>query len=189
MPLIDQWQGFTGLPDFSDPPAIPTDLKALFDFLASRAIPRYASVAARDAELTSPTDGQMAWVDATATLYVCSGGGWQTVWTADNDTGWVNMTMSNGWNNGSAAENRVAVSRVGRDVCLAGETWGGTAGATAFTLPEQFRPTGRIYGRVQGGSGVNLVTPFAILPTGEVSFTEAKSGSPGWNLRPISWRV
>jgi hypothetical protein len=81
MPLTDQWQGFGGLPNFGDPSNIPTDLKGMFDFLAARAVPRYASIAARDAELASPVAGQVAWVDADNTMYVHQGGAWRVLWT------------------------------------------------------------------------------------------------------------
>jgi hypothetical protein len=81
MPLTDQWQGFGGLPNFGDPSNIPTDLKALFDFIAARAVPRYASIAERDTELPSPVGGQLAWVDADKAMYIHQGGGWRVLWT------------------------------------------------------------------------------------------------------------
>jgi len=74
--LTDQWQGFTGLPDYTDPANIATYLKNLFDFLGSRAVPRYNTIADRDAELSSPANGQLAWVAADSTLYMRSGGAW-----------------------------------------------------------------------------------------------------------------
>ena len=68
--LTDQWQGFTGLPDYTDPSNIPPYLKNLFDFLGARAIPRYNTIADRDAELSSPANGMLCWVAAENAVYV-----------------------------------------------------------------------------------------------------------------------
>lgn len=185
MPLIDQWQGFTGLPDFSDPPAIPTDLKALFDFLGERAIPRYASPAARDAELPSPADGMVCWVGSPAALQVRHDGGWQTVWAPSN---WVTLTLRSGW---TYIEEPPAARREGNYVSLSGEILdnGNPQGSAnpIFQLPADMRPGRRIRFPYGWQSPMGYLT---VESTGQVWVNgPSRTGSPGNFLGQVTFSL
>ena len=72
-------------------PDVPADLKLLAEAVETRAVMRFASIAARDAALPtgSRVAGMLAWVDATQTYYVWSTSGipsWLVVWSAQATT-------------------------------------------------------------------------------------------------------
>ena len=161
--LVNQWQGFTGLPDYPNAPQVPTHLKNLFDFLAARAVPRYANQSARDAELPTPVNGQLAWSEADQILYIRSSSGWRVAW---QDTRWVTLTYASGaagFHAYTSGATEPKIRRVGDTVELMGAGAPNTAGngtanteTTAFlgaNLEQRFRPTGydRVY-RCAGSS-------------------------------------
>lgn len=55
------------------------------------------------------------------------------------DTGWVELTLQNGWVVSAGRTPRVR--RIGNVVHMQGRVQGGTAGSTIATLPTQFRPS------------------------------------------------
>lgn len=65
-------------PSLSDTPNVPTDIQELATDVDSLVIPRYATTVARDAAITSPTEGQVCYVSATGvkTLFQYSGSTW-----------------------------------------------------------------------------------------------------------------
>jgi hypothetical protein len=168
--LTDQWQGYAGLPDFPDPATVPTHLKTLFDFLAARAVPRYASPAERDAELSSPEPGQMAWVASAQALYVFSSGAWQQFRTSPDP--WHPLVYQNGW----GGPGRYRLDQAGNVHVQARMTTVGTSGTTpsaaAFTLPPGYRHTLSTFMRLPAGTN-QLSTQAAgyWYSTGEVSFS------------------
>ncbi|GAA1995625.1 hypothetical protein GCM10009718_36990 [Isoptericola halotolerans] len=154
--LIDQWQGFTGLPDYGDVSNIPTHLQGAFNFLGDRAVPRYASPAARDAELPSPTVGQMAWVGSPAALQVYDGVGtppWKTVWQPEDP--WHNLTYTNGWG-GTGRYRRDSAGNLHVQARLTTVGTSSTGAQPAFALPEGYHHT---------------LSTFLRLPAGVNSFT------------------
>lgn len=79
MPTPDVIQG-VDLPLYSDPANIPDDLAAIYYALLSRGIPRFSTIAQRDAAYPSPTNGQVVYVSGDRTLYLRDGGSWQVLW-------------------------------------------------------------------------------------------------------------
>jgi hypothetical protein len=94
MPQTDPIQGFTGLPVFTDPPNIPTDLKSLYDFLVERTLMTFPDKSTLEAVWPTARDGIHAWVDADKCAYVRSGGQWQAVWAARS---WTSLALASGF--------------------------------------------------------------------------------------------
>lgn len=178
--LVDQWQGFTGLPDFPDPSTVPTHLKSLFDFLASRAVPRYASTAARDAELSSPTAGMTCAVGAEVQVYSTTPtAGWKVLWTPGYTTpfaSWATLSPVAGFTG------QIRINRSGNwvqiqsDANFAGTvSTGSTLLVDANGIPAPLRPPFQAIG---GGicSGIEVGTAFA-QTNGSVYFRQQTGAS------------
>ena len=180
--LTDQWQGYTGLPDYSDPGTIATYLQNLFNFVGARAVPRYTTVAARDAELSSPADGQLAWVTSGSTLYIRAAGAWQVAWQPE-DT-WKPLTLTNGWTNAVAGSARYRKDRAG-NVHVQGRLNSGTSGtgqsAAAFTLPTGYRHTNPTFLRLPCGTNqLSTGAEAYFYPTGEVAISHDNGTGSGY---------
>lgn len=108
-----------------------------------RLIHRYATTAARDADLAGlgAADRAFAWVDASGSLTAWTGAAWSDTPTTV-DTGWVAATLSANWTNvgGYTARYRRVNGRVEVGGML---IRGAGAGSTFFTLPAGFRPSGQ----------------------------------------------
>lgn len=94
------------------------------------------------------------------------GTNWNIV-AGQQDSGWnliANGSMSNSWVNGSPV---FAYRLVGDVVELRGQVVGGTANATAFTLPAGFRPL-QAFGTATSGAAASLVN---ITSAGVVTFS------------------
>ncbi|MCZ2261595.1 hypothetical protein [Isoptericola sp. QY 916] len=165
--LTDQWQGFGGLPDYTDPSNIPTFLKDLFDFLGARAVPRYASIAERDAELSSPVNGQLCWVTADNAVYVRSGGEWRVLWRASLQL----TTAPLGGVSGSLTSISADIERVYGTVSFYVSLQPGSvaSGATIGTIPDGFKPRSRRAIPLVTGSSSTYNAFLQIETTGVVS--------------------
>lgn len=95
--------------------------------------------------------------------YTKNGTTWHYVSTSEDDTGWVSLTLQNGW---TAANPSPRVRRVGKVVSMEGRVTGG-AGVIA-ELPAQFRPgqSNSFAARDGGGSTVNI---FIVSSSGTIS--------------------
>lgn len=80
MPQPDPIQGFGGLPEWTEPYKIPETLKALYDFLVNRGIPRFPTRAAADTAIPGAVAGQVIWSDADSALYIRRSNAWRIVW-------------------------------------------------------------------------------------------------------------
>ncbi len=89
-------------PEPGDPPDGPNQMAAIVQWAVSRVVARFASEAARDLAITTPTEGQLAVTGSGATqvLWIRHGSDWVEVW---RDTSWVdftptltNVTLGNG---------------------------------------------------------------------------------------------
>src|SRR4051812_20711673 len=69
----------TAIPAYTALPDVPADLTTALNNLEKFTIPRFATTVARDAAITSPVEGQQAYVTGTHTLYQYLGG-------------WINIT-------------------------------------------------------------------------------------------------
>ncbi|MFE1878795.1 hypothetical protein [Streptomyces diastatochromogenes] len=63
-------------PQATDPADLPAHLKALADALDGRTVLRFADAAARDAKVTSPVAGMLAWIGTPGRLMYYTGSAW-----------------------------------------------------------------------------------------------------------------
>lgn len=171
MPQPDPIQGFGGLPEWAEPYKIPETLKALYDALVTRGIPRFPTRAAADTAMPGAVAGQVIWSDADNAVYVRQGNAWRIVWPTP-DTGWTGLSLAPGFTGfceyrvvGTNAEMRFDVTgSVTADALL---TSGSTAAAhrptrqeivhgSAYLDPAGARPTGSTY--LSGGAGTLRAT-------------------------------
>lgn len=105
----DSVQGLDVLPEYTDQPAIPDHLTAIWNALMGRAVPRFASDAQRDVGIPAPVDGMLAWVDTGTieTLYLRASGGWRQIWPLDGAYGTemkpFTPTLGGGWSIGNGS--------------------------------------------------------------------------------------
>lgn len=78
----------------ADPPDGPNQMAAIVTWAAGRTVMRFATTAARDAALPTPTAGQLAYITGTGVLQFYSG----STWVAVAGTGaWQSPTIASGW--------------------------------------------------------------------------------------------
>ena len=157
--LTDQWQGFGGLPDYTDPSNIPTYLQDLFNVLASRAVPRYNTVAERDAELASPPNGAICSV--AGVLYTRRANGWRRLY----------------------AENRTEAGSVSISF---GGTPSGSA-SIAFATPFTAAPI--VVARFASGtlSPLTLVSTSGVTKDGFTAIIQTAAGGNAGVARTVNW--
>lgn len=76
MPTPDLIQGVS-LPTMGDPPAVPTDLANTWYAAIGRGVPRFSSIAQRDAAYSSPADGQYCYVGGAEKAFYVGNSGWK----------------------------------------------------------------------------------------------------------------
>lgn len=188
MPQPDPIQGFTGLPLWSEPYKVPETLKALYDFLVVRGIPRYATRAAADAAMPGAVAGQIIWSDADATLYARRAGEWQRLWPIV-DTGWVAVEIASGF---AAQGGGLApmVRRIGSAIYHRGG-WTNASMSAASThvvgqLPTGFYPPVSQYGLLVSHNVTASGGRIAFLSTGVIQIsTPATLGN--YQLAYANW--
>ena len=87
MTVTTYWSPLTGTPVPTLPKGpvdIPADNRALVDKLETFTIPRFATVAARDAAIPTPVAGQVVYITADDSLYKSTGANWVRL-KQDND--------------------------------------------------------------------------------------------------------
>lgn len=67
-------------PDDAD--NVPANIQALAEWASTRVVMRFADAAARNASITSPTAGMVAWLDNPGALTIRTATAWRTIWTA-----------------------------------------------------------------------------------------------------------
>lgn len=73
---------------------VPSDLQALAVWASTRVNMKFADAAARDAAITSPTAGMIAWLDTPGSVTVRTASAWTTLWSAVT---WTDITLSSGY--------------------------------------------------------------------------------------------
>lgn len=86
--------GSAPYPAPSDADNVPADLMALALWTSTRVVMTFADGAARDAALTSPTAGMVAWLSSPGSLTVRTATAWRTAWSAIS---WTDITLSSGY--------------------------------------------------------------------------------------------
>ncbi|WP_031189802.1 MULTISPECIES: hypothetical protein [Streptomyces] len=86
--------GSAPYPAPSDADNVPADLQALAEWASTRVNMSFADAAARDAALTSPTAGMIAWLNSPGALTIRTASTWRTVWTSIT---WTDIVLSSGY--------------------------------------------------------------------------------------------
>jgi hypothetical protein len=154
MPAPDPTQGVL-LPTYDDPPAIPDHLRAAFEALMSRAVPRFINTAARDSQYPNPADGQMCITGTAPTIRAWMGQGGEWTETFPLYGPWTTLPPAPGWEpfDGNswwarqegewAATNNVLLRRTnGNNMTLNA----GTVYTIGGAIPSQLLPAAGIYG-------------------------------------------
>lgn len=82
--------GGAPFPAGSDADNVPADLQALAVWASTRTVMRFADAAARDAALTSPAAGMVAWLDTPGSVTIRTASAWRTLWSA---LSWTDITL------------------------------------------------------------------------------------------------
>jgi hypothetical protein len=69
---------------------VPADLQALAVWASTRTTMRFADAAARDAAITSPVAGMIAWLDTPGSVTVRTASAWRTLWS---NLAWTDITL------------------------------------------------------------------------------------------------
>ncbi|NML55409.1 hypothetical protein HHL19_16700 [Streptomyces sp. R302] len=173
MPTDSSGQSIT-LPALTDPPNITT-LAVAMQSILDRAVPRFASAAARAATLTSPAEGMMSWLQDVNRLDVYTGSAWSPVlaggaWQSYNPA-WTASVANPTLGNGSIAGE---YSRVGDQVTFSAKITTGSSttygsGPWSISLPVQAAVTVDMIGNVMVGdaTGTSLYSMgAAYIPAG-----------------------
>lgn len=81
-------------PTGADADNVPSDIMALAVWASTNGVMRFADAAARDAAVTSPDAGMVAWLDTPGSLTVRTALAWKTVWAPLN---WTNISLQSGF--------------------------------------------------------------------------------------------
>ncbi|MCX5407521.1 hypothetical protein OHA37_27110 [Streptomyces sp. NBC_00335] len=82
--------GAAPYPAGTDADDVPADLEALAVWASTRTNMRFADAAARDAAITSPVAGMIAWLDTPGSVTVRTAAAWKTLWSA---LAWTDITL------------------------------------------------------------------------------------------------
>lgn len=102
--------------------------------------------------------------------YTKDGTNWYYINTSEDDTGWVNLTLENGWT--VSAGRTPQVRRIGNIVQMQGRVEGGSGNVA--TLPPQFRPPQSHSFIVRDGGTTNS-GPMAVSTNGGISTSSVLS--------------
>lgn len=106
------------------------------------------------------------------------------------DTGWLPLTLGPGWQTPTGAS-QASICRIGRQIFLSGEVFGGTTGTIFAYIPDGFRPRTRIGDTTPRASGSVLETYYVSLPWPldalYVAGANIPTASPGISLGALGW--
>lgn len=153
MPINDEYsQGFAGL-DYGDVP----DLKVLSEnllLMAGQTVMRFSSASSRNANLTSPVAGMVAWCAAEKLLTIYDGTAWVAV--ASGTQSWTTPSLASGYTgngNSNGTPQYRLVNLFGEQVVMwkgglnvtysSGTPVNGGNFISGGTLPTAVRPTAR----------------------------------------------
>jgi hypothetical protein len=198
VPITDDYgQSFSGL-DYGDEP----DLKVLSENLLSmtgQTVMRFASASARNATLSAPVAGMVAWLKADELLTVFDGGTWVVVGAGTQS--WTTVPLVSGFTHNGNSNGNFQY----RTVNLFGEqtlmfrgavavTYSGSAGATipnlgvlnSAALPVAARPSSlrTIVVPCSDVSSVRITLKLDVQPDGFLKIYGTGSGSDGTSAPP-----
>jgi hypothetical protein len=197
VPITDQYgQGFTGL-DYGDSP----DLKKLSESLllmAGQSVMRFASASARNATLTAPVAGMVAWLTGEKLLTVYDGTAWVAV--AAGTQSWTTVSLASGFshdgNSNGNFQYRV-VNLFGEQTLMLrgglGVTYSGSPSVianggvvTGTPLPAAARPTSlrTVTGACSTTNSDALSVKIDILPTGHIQIVGTTSSTANPKIQP-----
>jgi hypothetical protein len=81
-------------PSGADTDNVPADMQALAVWASTRVTMRFADAAARDAAITSPVAGMVAWLSTPGSLTVRTASAWRTIWAP---LSWSNISLASGF--------------------------------------------------------------------------------------------
>lgn len=158
------------------------------DLLMRQGVIIVSNAAARDA-IPSPTEGMQVYRLDTHMVERHNGTAWDP-----EDSGWVALTGGSGWTLGSGSQ-RPDIRRLGRQVYMHGEVWGGASGTLSLLIPAGFRPRGRM--TLTAGRAANTVNTQqfsgVITSSGDELWLSTLAGSsipgasPGIALGGLTW--
>ncbi|PVC73461.1 hypothetical protein [Streptomyces sp. CS081A] len=73
---------------------VPADLMELAVWASTRVVMRFADAAARDAALTAPEAGMVAWLATPGSLTIRTATAWRTIWSSIT---WTDITLETGY--------------------------------------------------------------------------------------------
>ncbi|MFF5473321.1 hypothetical protein [Streptomyces achromogenes] len=79
-------------PDDAD--NVPADLQALAEWASTRVGMRFADAAARNAAITAPVKGMLAWLDTPGALTIRTATAWRTIWS---DLAWSDIALGSAY--------------------------------------------------------------------------------------------
>lgn len=197
MPISDTFgQGFTAL-DYGDSP----DLKKMGEgllLLAGQSVMRFANASARNANLSSPTAGMVAWLSGEKLLTVYDGTAWVAV--AAGTQSWTTVSLASGFshdgNSNGSFQYRV-VNLFGEQTLMLrgglGITYSGSPSViansgvvTGTPLPAPARPTSlrTVTGACSTTSSDALSVKIDILPTGHIQIVGTTSATAKPKIQP-----
>lgn len=86
--------GAAPFPAGTDADNVPADLEALAVWASTRVTMRFADAAARDAAVTSPVAGMVAWLDTPGSVTIRTASTWRTLWSA---LSWTDITLGSAY--------------------------------------------------------------------------------------------
>jgi hypothetical protein len=197
VPIADTFgQGFTGL-DYGDSP----DLKKLSEgllLMAGQSVMRFASASARNATLTAPAAGMVAWLTGEKLLTVYDGTAWVAV--AAGTQSWTTVSLASGFthdgNSNGNFQYRV-VNLFGEQTLMLrgglGVTYSGSPSVianggvvTGTALPAAARPTSlrTVTGACSTTNSDALSVKIDILPTGHIQIVGTTSATANPKIQP-----
>lgn len=151
MPGTDTYGQSVPWLDNADPPDLKVGTKGLADALTPRSVMRFTNAAARNATITAPTAGMVAFLTSEKYLTVYDGAAWVVV--AAGTSTWTNVTLASGYahngnSNGNFQYRKVnffgedtLMFRGAVDVTYSGSTIPNGGVVTGTALPTSARPT------------------------------------------------
>ncbi|MFC7217087.1 hypothetical protein ACFQLX_02700 [Streptomyces polyrhachis] len=156
---------------------LPAHLKALADAADGRTVLRFADAAARDAKITAPVSGMVAWLTTSALLTIYDGNAWISpgVWTAYTPT-WTAATTNPTLGDGTLQGRYALVGNTCHFqlVLAMGSTTAFGSGAYTFGLPVPAGATGvlvQFVGNAASTGGRALVSAQLTSTSGATGFT------------------
>jgi hypothetical protein len=161
MPSVDSYGQGINLASLTDAPDLPRAVRDLADGLIPRSAMRFASAATRNATITAPQEGMLAWLQDTNLLTLYDGTQWMVL--AAGAQAWTTPTLASGYGHNGNANGNIQY----RLVNLFGEATVMWRGGMTVTYSSD--------SPVNGGNFLSTALPAAVRPTSLRTVTAACS--------------